>query len=71
MVENQCLNASIGYEETGRGSKAGYRPRLHAQATGFNVVAGKQEQRQNDEHIAPTNDVIAIIKEDRQQREIR
>lgn len=24
MIENQCLYASIGYEETGRGSEAGY-----------------------------------------------
>jgi hypothetical protein len=30
MVENQRLYASIGYEETGRGTEAGYRPHPHA-----------------------------------------
>ena len=34
---------------------------------GFNIAAGKREQRQNDEHIAPNNDVIAITKNGRQR----
>jgi hypothetical protein len=37
MVENQRLYASIGYEETGRGTGAGYDPRVDAQAAAHRV----------------------------------
>jgi ribosomal protein S18 acetylase RimI-like enzyme len=39
MVENQRLYASIGYEETGRGTEARLPPRLHAEAASLMTSA--------------------------------